>query len=150
MPVISEARISPGFKRVIAGVVCLACLFTISTTLLSNFLFVGVAIATVVLLLTWFVLNMRVTVETANSALLVRCRPFYSKAIPLEDIVDVSPAPSSSVTEGFGIRYLGRRTWGLLVGGPAITIETPTRTWVLSTPEPEATTAAIRALTAPK
>lgn len=149
-PVISQARIGRESQKVIAGVVSLACLFTVSTTLFSNFLWLGIAIAGAVLLLMWLVLSMTVSIESQDDHLVIRCRPFYSKTIPLKDIVDVSHAPSSSMTEGFGIRYLGRKTWGVLSGGPAITIETPDRIWIVSTPDPESASSAIRALTVPK
>lgn len=143
--IISEARIGPDSQKVIAGVVGVACFFIIATAIPSGVLVITIALAVTMLLLTALVLRMTVGIEASAQNLVLRCRPFYAKTIPLADIVDASPAASSSMTEGFGIRYLGQKTWGLLVGGPAITVETPNRTWIISTPEPEATAAAILA-----
>lgn len=143
--VISEARIGRDAQKVIAGVVGVACFFIIATSIPSGALLITTALAVLMALLTALVLRMRVSIEASAENLVVRCRPFYAKSIPLADVVDASPAPSSSMTEGFGIRYLGQGTWGLLVGGPAITVETPNRTWIISTPEPEVTAAAILA-----
>ncbi|MFJ6456208.1 hypothetical protein [Paenarthrobacter sp. NPDC091669] len=142
---ISEAGISRGSQKVIATVVGLLCVFIIVTAIPSGVLLLSAGLVAVIALLTVSVLRIRVTVEATGQNLVVRCRPFYSKTIPLEDIVDASPAPSSSMTEGFGVRYLGRRTWGLLVGGPAIVLETPQRTWLISTPDPETTAASVLA-----
>jgi hypothetical protein len=143
--VISEARISRGSQKVISSVVGVACFFIIATAIPSGVLLISLALAVLMLLLTALVLRMTVSIESTERTLVVRCRPFYSRTVPLKDIVDASPAPSSSLTEGFGICYLGRKTWGLLVGGPAIVIETPNRTWIISTPNPESTAAAILA-----
>jgi len=143
--VISEARIGRNSRKVIAGVVGGACLFIIATAIPSGVLLITTALAMALLLLTAVVLRMTVSIEAAAENLVLRCRPFYAKHIPLADIVDASPAPASSMTEGFGVRYLGRRTWGLLVGGPAVTIELPNRIWIVSTPEPEATATAVLA-----
>ncbi|MET4539530.1 hypothetical protein ABIE37_001302 [Arthrobacter bambusae] len=142
---ISEAGISRGSQKVIATVVGLLCVFIIVTAIPSGVLLLSAGLVAVIALLTVSVLRIRVTVEATGQNLVVRCRPFYSKTIPLEDIVDASSAPSSSMTEGFGVRYLGRRTWGLLVGGPAIVLETPQRTWLISTPDPETTAASVLA-----
>ncbi|MET3904361.1 hypothetical protein [Paenarthrobacter sp. 4246] len=142
---ISEARISRGSQKVIASVVGLLCFFIIATAIPSGVLLISGGLVAVIALLTVSVLRIRVTVEATEQILTVRCRPFYSKTIPLEDIVEASPSPPSSMTEGFGVRYLGSRTWGLLVGGPAIVLETPKRTWLISTPDPETTAAAVLA-----
>jgi|GEM_PF-2022976 len=143
--VISSARIGRQSQKIIASVVGLACVFIIVTAIPSGLLLINIALAAAIMLLAASVLRMAVSIESTDHALVLRCSPFYSRTVPLEDITDVSPAPPSSLTEGFGIRYLGQRTWGLLVGGPAITMQTPTRTWIVSTPEPESTSAAILA-----
>ncbi|VXC56084.1 conserved hypothetical protein [Arthrobacter sp. 9V] len=140
---ISEARISRGSQKVIASVVGLLCFFIIATAIPSGVLVMSAALVAVIALLTVWVLRISVTIEATGQNLTVRCRPFYSKTIPLQDIIDASPAASSSMIEGFGVRYLGQRTWGLLVGGPAIVLETPRRTWLISTPDPEYTAASI-------
>ncbi|SDW76310.1 hypothetical protein SAMN04487912_104360 [Arthrobacter sp. cf158] len=142
---ISEAGISRGSQKVIASVMGLACVFVIVTAIPSGVLLVSAGLVAVIALLTVSVLRITVTIEATDQNLTVRCRPFYSKTIPLQDIVDAAPAPSSSMIEGFGVRYLGQRTWGLLVGGPAIVLETPSRTWLISTPDPEFTAASILA-----
>ncbi|WP_242703401.1 hypothetical protein [Arthrobacter sp. D5-1] len=142
---ISEARISRGSQKVIASVVGMLCIFIVVTSIPSGVLLISAGLVAVIALLTVSVLRIRVTVEATEQSLTVRCRPFYSRAIPLKDVVDASPAPSSSMTEGFGVRYLGQRTWGLLVGGPAIVLETPGRTWLISTPDPESTAASVLA-----
>ncbi|MGF6834149.1 hypothetical protein QF015_002331 [Paenarthrobacter sp. TE4293] len=142
---ISEARISRGSQKVIASAVGLLCFFIIATAIPSGVLLISGGLVAVIAVLTVAVLRISVTIEATEQSLTVRCRPFYSKTIPLEDVVDASPAPSSSMTEGFGVRYLGRRTWGLLVGGPAIVLETPQRTWLISTPDPESTAASVLA-----
>ncbi|WP_309138327.1 hypothetical protein [Paenarthrobacter sp. CM16] len=140
---ISEAGISRRSQKVIATVVGLLCVFIIVTAIPSGVLLISAGMVAVIALLTVSVLRIRVTIEATEQNLTVRCQPFYAKTIPLEDIVDASPAPSSSMTEGFGVRYLGQRTWGLLVGGPAMVMETPTRTWLISTPDPESTATAV-------
>ncbi|MCT9871964.1 hypothetical protein [Paenarthrobacter aurescens] len=142
---ISEAGISRGSQKVIATVVGLLCVFIIVTAIPSGVLLLSTGLVAVIALLTVSVLRISVTIEATDQNLVVGCRPFYSKTIPLEDIVDASPAPSSSMTEGFGVRYLGRRTWGLLVGGPAIVLESPQRTWLISTPDPETTAESVLA-----
>jgi len=144
---ISTAGISRASQQAVATIVAVAALFIIAVAIPSNLLLINAGLAGVILLLTIVVLRMTVSIESTSNALLVRCHPFYSRTIALADLVDVSPAPSSSLTEGFGVRYLGRRTWGLLVGGPAVTVETRSRTWIISTRDPEATAEAIRALT---
>ncbi|WP_311213592.1 MULTISPECIES: hypothetical protein [unclassified Arthrobacter] len=143
--VISEARISRGSQKVIASVVGLLCFFIIATAIPSGVLLISAVLVAVIALLTVSVLRISVTIEATGQNLVVRCRPFYSRTITLEDIIDASPAPSSSMTEGFGVRYLGQRTWGLLVGGPTIVLETPQRTWLISTPDPEAAATAVLA-----
>jgi hypothetical protein len=145
--VISEARIGRHSQTVIASVVGVACLFIVATAIPSGVLLITMALAVTMFVLTALVLRMTVTIELLANNMVVRCRPFYAKTIPLADIVDASPAQSSSMTEGFGIRYLGQRTWGLLVGGPAIAVETSNRTWIISTPEPAVTATAILANT---
>ncbi|MFW0772926.1 hypothetical protein ACLRGI_07125 [Paenarthrobacter nitroguajacolicus] len=142
-PLISEAGISGGSQKVIASVVGLACFSVIAMAIPSGVLLISTGLVAVIALLTVAVLRITVTVEATDQTLVVGCRPFYSRTIPLEDIVDASPAPPSSLTEGFGVRYLGQRTWGLLVGGPAIVLETPRRTRLISTPNPESTAASI-------
>ncbi|WP_026546964.1 hypothetical protein [Paenarthrobacter nicotinovorans] len=142
---ISEAGISRGSQKVIATVVGLLCVFIIVTAIPSGVLLISAGLVVLIALLTVSVLRIRVTIEATEQNLVFRCRPFYSKTIPLEDIIDASPAPSSSLTEGFGVRYLGQRTWGLLVGGPAMVVETPTRTWLISTPDPGSTATAVLA-----
>ena len=141
--VISEAKIGRESQKVIASVVGVACFFIIATAVPSGVLLITIALAVAILLITALVLRLTVTIEATDQNLVLRCRPFYSRVIPWDDIVDASPSPSSSLTEGFGIRYLGQKTWGILVGGPAITIETTNRTWMISTPDPEPRAAAI-------
>ena len=142
---ISEAGISRGSQKVIATVVGLLCVFIIVTAIPSGVLLICAGLVAIIALLTVSVLRIRVTIEATEQNLTVRCQPFYANTIPLEDIIDASPAPSSSLTEGFGVRYLGQRTWGLLVGGPAMVVETPTRTWLISTPDPGSTATAVLA-----
>lgn len=107
---ISEARISRGSQKVIASVVGMLCVFIIVTSIPSGVLLISAGLVAVIALLTVSVLRIRVTVEATEQNLTVRCRPFYSRTIPLKDVVDASPAPSSSMPEGFGVRYLGQRT----------------------------------------
>ncbi len=91
--VISEARISRGSQKVIASVVGLLCFFIIATAIPSGVLLMSAALVAVIALLTVSVLRISVTIEATGQNLTVRCRPFYSKTIPLQDIVDASPAP---------------------------------------------------------
>ena len=78
------------------------------------------------------------TVRISQSGIQATLFPFFRMSVRRESIATVRALEvTGDSLEGMGLRYLGNRTWGLIVGGPAIRVETVSgRTWIFSTPAP--------------
>ncbi|MCC2307200.1 hypothetical protein [Cellulomonas chengniuliangii] len=93
--------------------------------------------------------RMRVDVQAGRDGIRARWAPWVRLRLAAEDIADVRPVdPRGGIQDGMGLRRLGERSWGLLVGGPAVQVELRDgRRWVLSTPLPDDIVAAVTAAT---
>ncbi len=87
---------------------------------------------------------MAVSIAIAGEQIVLGCEPFYSTDVSISAIVAVTTAEDTSLSDGYGFRVMGKNTRGLLVGGPAVTLETNNRRWIVSTAHPDVVTSAIR------
>ncbi|MGM7775433.1 hypothetical protein ACSVHC_05350 [Arthrobacter sp. KNU-44] len=94
---------------------------------------------------TWAIVRMTVSIAITEEKIVLRLAPFYSTEMSISDVVAVAGVPETTLADGYGFRIMGKNTRGLLVGGPAVALETKTRRWIVSTAHPEEITSAIRA-----
>ncbi|WP_284981208.1 hypothetical protein [Arthrobacter sp. efr-133-TYG-118] len=87
--------------------------------------------------MTWLILRMTVSIAIAEEKIVLRCAPFYSIEVSISDVLAVTTAENTSLSDGYGFRLMGKGTRGLLAGGPAVALETKTRRWIVSTAHPE-------------
>ncbi|MFF1827922.1 hypothetical protein [Paenarthrobacter sp. NPDC058040] len=81
---------------------------------------------------------MSVTVKVDHENVVITFCNVFKQALPRRGIATVT-TDKTAVPSGYGLRYLGPRTWGYVVGGPEITIEmTNGKTIIASTTDPEA------------
>ncbi|WP_332601609.1 hypothetical protein [Arthrobacter sp. S2(2024)] len=90
-----------------------------------------------VIVLTWTAVQMTVSIAIAEEKIVLRCAPFYTTKVSISDVVAVSMAPDTSLADGYGLRLVRAKTRGLIVGWPAITLETKNRRWIISTAQAE-------------
>ncbi len=79
-----------------------------------------------------------VTIHVNQAGIRATLFPIFRVSLPRDRITDVQILEASGgLQEGMGLRSMGDRTWGLVVGGPAIHVQTVSgKSWVLSTPDP--------------
>ncbi|MHA7167113.1 hypothetical protein ACX801_02990 [Arthrobacter bambusae] len=142
--VVSEARLARRSKGLIWGIVGASVIVLVVSALVSGIVLPGLLIAAGIVALTWTIVRMTVSIATAGEKIVLRCTPFYSTEISISDILAVTTAPNTSLSEGYGFRLIGKNTRGLLVGGPAVALETSNRRWIVSAARPEDVTSAIR------
>jgi len=109
---------------------------------------VGAIVVTALLALVFLpVALLRVDVRAGRDGIQATCFPLVRLRFSPADIAGVRPVDGrGGVHDGMGLRHLGNRTWGLLVGGSAVEVELRNgRRWVLSTPHPEEVAAAAAA-----
>jgi len=133
---VSEAKLSGKTKRLIWGIVGASCVVVLVSAVAGNIPLPGLAIVAGMVALTYLVMSMTVTIDVETDRLVIRCKPFYAATLSFSSVLTAREAPSTSVSEGFGIRALGNNTKGVLVGGPAVLLETTARKWVVSVPNP--------------
>ncbi|MFB9714705.1 hypothetical protein [Arthrobacter methylotrophus] len=114
------------------------------SALAAGILLPGLLVAAGIVAVTWTIVRMTVSIATAEEKIVVRCAPFYSTEIPISEVSAVTTARDTSLSEGYGIRILEKKTRGVLVGGPAISLETVNRRWIISTAHPEEVASTIR------
>ena len=142
--VISEARLEGRSKGLIWGIVGAAVSVLIVSALVSGILLPGLLMATCIVALTCAIVRMNISVAIAEDKIVLRCAPFYSTEVSIPDVLAVATASNTSLSDGYGLRVMGTNTRGLLVGGPAVSLETVNRRWIVSTANPEGVTSAIR------
>jgi hypothetical protein len=135
--VISEAKLANGPKGLIWGIVGASAIGVVVSAQAWGILLPGLLIAAGVVGLTWLIVRMTVSIAIAEEKIVVRCVPFYSTEIPISDVLAVTTAPDTSLSEGYGIRVMGRNTRGVLVGGTAVALETANRRWIISATQPK-------------
>lgn len=140
----SEARLADGPKGVIWGVVTASLLVVVVSAHAGDILLTGFVIAAGIFALTWILVGLSVSIAVAEDNIVVRCTAFYSTMIPISDVLAVGTARDTALSDGYGIRILGKNTRGLLVGGPAVFLETTNRRWNISTPDPDRGASAIQ------
>ncbi|MCX2748992.1 hypothetical protein OOZ51_14380 [Arthrobacter sp. MI7-26] len=148
--VISEARLARDSKGLIWGIVGASTIVIVISAQVGGILLPGLLIAAGIAALAWLILRMTVSVAVTEENIVLRCKPFYSTAIPLSDLSVVTRAPDTSLSEGYGLRILSKNTRGLLVGGPAVALETASRRWIISAADPEGAVVRIRVQTTNK
>ncbi len=87
---------------------------------------------------------MTVSIAIAEEKIVLRCARFYSTEMSISDVLAVTAAQHTSLSDGYGFRVMGKNTRGLLVGGGAVALETENRRWIVSTAHPEKVTSAVR------
>lgn len=135
---VSEAKLSTQTKRLIWGIVGASCVVVLISAVAGNIPVPGLLIVAGVVGLTYLIMSMTVTIDIETDSLVIRCKPFYAATLSFSSVVLAREAPSTSATEGFGLRALGDNTKGVLVGGPAVLVETTSRKWVVSAQNPGA------------
>lgn len=135
--VISEARLAGRSKNLIWGIVGASVIVLILPAVASGILLPGLLMTSGIVALTWTIVRMTVSIAMTDEKIVLRLAPFYSTEISILDVVAVSTAPDTSLTDGYGFRIMGKNTRGLLAGGPAVALETKTRRWIVSTAHPE-------------
>jgi hypothetical protein len=143
--VVSEARLASKPKRIIWGIVVASCIVVLVSAVAGNILVPGMAIVLGIAALTWLILSMTVSIDVGSENVVIRCKPFYAKTISVSDVIAAKPASETTMTEGYGVRALGDRTRGVLVGGPAVALESSTRRWIVSADQPSAVASQINA-----
>ncbi|MEW1820904.1 hypothetical protein AB0323_08955 [Arthrobacter sp. NPDC080031] len=141
---ISEARLAGSSRGLIWGIVGASVITLVASSLVSGTPVPGLLLAAGILPLTWTIVRMTVSIAMADKKIVLRCGPFYSSEISISDVLAIATAPETSLADGYGFRMLGNGTRGLLVGGPAVALETNNRRWIISTTHPEEVTSAIR------
>ncbi|MFF2298636.1 hypothetical protein [Arthrobacter sp. NPDC058127] len=114
------------------------------SALVSGILLPGLLITAGIVTLSWTMVRMTVSIAIADEKIVLSCKPFYSIEVSISDVLAVTTAPDTSLSDGYGLRVMGKNTRGLLVGGPSIALETNNRRWIVSTARPEDVTSAIR------
>ncbi|UKA63763.1 hypothetical protein [Arthrobacter sp. FW306-04-A] len=142
--VISEARLARDSKGLIWGIVSASTIVIVISAQAGGILLPGLLIAAGIVALTWLIVRMTVSIAVTEEKIVLRCAPFYSTTIPLSDLSAVTRASDTSLSEGYGIRVLGKNTRGVLVGGPAVVLETASHRWIISAADPEDVVSTIR------
>jgi hypothetical protein len=143
--VLSEARLASKPKRIIGGIVVASCIVVMVSVAAGNILVPGMTIVLGIAAFTWLILSMTVSIDVDSENVVIRCKPFYGRKISLSDVIAAMPASETTMTEGYGVRALGDKTWGVLVGGPAVALQTSTRRWIVSADRPNAVASQINA-----
>jgi hypothetical protein len=135
--VISEAQLAGRSKGLIWGIVGASVVVLLVSAMVSGILLPGLVIASSIVALTWAIVRVTVSITISEEKIVLRCAPFYSTEVPISDVLAVTGADDTSLSDGYGFRVLGKNTRGLLVGGPAAAFETNNRRWIVSTAHPE-------------
>jgi hypothetical protein len=112
--VISEARLAAGAKGLIWGIVAASVMVIVISAQAGGILLTGLLIAAGIVVLTWLIVRMTVSIAVTEESIVVRCEPFYSTEIPISDVLAVTTALVTSFSEGYGIRAMGKNTRGYL------------------------------------
>ena len=142
--VISEARLAARPKGLIWGIVAASVIVIVISAQAGGILLPGLLAALGVVALTWLIVRMNVSIAVTEESIVVRCEPFYTTEIPVSEVSAITTGPVTSISEGYGIRVLGKNSRGVLVGGPAVALETANRRWVISAAHPEEVVSIIR------
>lgn len=143
--VISEARLAGRSTGLIWGIVGASVIVLVVSALVSGILLPGLLMAVGIVAVTWTIVRMTVSITISEEKIVLRLAPFYSTEMSISDIVAVAAVPETTLADGYGFRVTGKYTRGLLVGGPAVALQTKARRWIVSAAHPEEVMSAIRA-----
>jgi hypothetical protein len=137
--VISEAQLAVGSKGLIWGIVGASVIVLVVSALVSGILLPGLLVAAGIVAFTWVIVRMTVSIAIAEEKIVLGCAPFYSIEVSNPDVLAVTMAENTSLSDGYGFRVMGKGkgTRGSLAGGPAVALETKTRRWIVSTAHSE-------------
>lgn len=96
---------------------------------------VGVAVLTAVVFL--LCTRMQTVVHLETEELRIRVAGMFTTSVPYRSISGTSPDGDTGFVQGMGLRTLGNRTTGDLVGGPALRIRTGGSALLVSADSPE-------------
>ncbi len=130
-----------GLLWTLAGIVALVWLSAAPAGFWSGAVVVTVGVAVLILP----VALMRVDVRAGQDGIRATWGPLVRLRFAASEIAAVRPVDErGGFCDGLGLRHLGDRTWGLLVGGSAVQVDLRSgRSWVLSTPLPREVAAAV-------
>ncbi|MGP6173389.1 hypothetical protein [Corynebacterium sp. A21] len=112
----------------------------------SDFSVVSVLIFLVCVVLSVWVLTMRVILTVGEKEVVVSVAGIFSERIPVADIDRVTPGPETGIKEGAGARFIGN-DMGYLVGGSSVRISRSQQSFLVSVDSPEDVIQAIDAVT---
>ncbi|MDQ0029686.1 hypothetical protein [Arthrobacter bambusae] len=135
--VISEAHLARRSKGLIWGIVGASVVVVVVSAMVSGIVLPGLVLAAGIVALTWAIVRATVSVAITGEKIVLRCAPFYSTEVPISDVLAVTTAEDTTLSDGYGFQVMGKNTRGLLVGGPAVAFETNNRRWIVSTAHPE-------------
>ncbi|OOP63731.1 hypothetical protein BMF89_05480 [Arthrobacter sp. SRS-W-1-2016] len=143
--VISEAQLAVRSKGLIWGIVGASVIVLVVSALVSGILLPGLLVAAGIVAFTWVIVQMTVSIAIAEEKIVLGRAPFYSIEVSNPDVLAVTMAENTSLSDGYGFRVMGKGkgkgkgkgTRGLLAGGPAVALETKTRRWIVSTAHSE-------------
>ncbi|MGO4860163.1 hypothetical protein [Arthrobacter sp. 2MCAF14] len=121
---ISEARLAGSSKGVIWGIDGASVILLGISAQAENIVLPGTVIATSVVAWTWFVVRMTVSIAVADGKIVGRCKPIDAATIPISGVLAATTAQIPFPSQGYGIRVIAKSTRGVLVGGPAVALET--------------------------
>lgn len=108
---------------------------------------IGVAALTATLFLLFA--RMQTVVRLETEELSIRVAGLFSTSVPYRSVSEASPDADTGFIQGMGLRKLGNRTTGYLVGGPTVRIRTGDSAILVSTESPEELASAIQDRRAP-
>ena len=135
--VISEAGLPGSSKGLIWGIVGASVMVLVVSALVSGIVLPGLLMVAGIAALTCLIVRMTVSIAIDEEKIVLRCAPFYSTEVSISDVLAITTAPDTSLSAGYGYRIMGKNTRGLLVGGPAVALETNNRRWIVSTAHPQ-------------
>lgn len=97
---------------------------------------VGITVFVLCLILTLWLMTMRVTLTVSADGLKVSMLGIFSERIPIGAIKSVVPGPVTGIKHGAGARFVGNDL-GYLVGGDSVRIDTSKQSLLVSVDSPE-------------
>lgn len=87
--------------------------------------------------------RMQTVVRLDPNELSIRVAGIFRTSVPYRSVSETSPDGDTGFLQGMGLRKLGNRTTGYLVGGPTVRIRTGDSAILVSTESPEELASAI-------
>jgi len=134
---VSAATLPPRYRRGLLWVLVGAVAFTWASAAPSGYWWGAGVVSAFLVAVILPVARMRVEIRSAGDAVALVVIPIARRRLSLDLIVDVSVVEAGGgLGDGLGLRRLGKRTWGALVGGPAVRLRLRSGTsWVVSAPD---------------